>query len=166
MKPEFEISEQLKPLPRGMDHVIPAIEGATIIKKRVAQKEQLEAMLGKEKEKENNLLGQLATYVFLMERALERFEEPLIKNDLKNVFREFRVLKNQMLRSLEDYGVSIEDPSGNVFDDNLEEKVDVIGWVSGEGEKRVRETHEPIILKDNVTIKLGQVIVSSPTTSN
>lgn len=162
MEQEFEITEHPKPIPSRMDYVTPALEGAVIIKKKIAQKEQIETIHKKEKEEANSLLGKLATSVFLTEKALERFEDTLIKKDLKNVYREFRVLKNQMRRSLEEYGILIVDPQGIIFDDELEEKVEVIGWVFGEGEKRVKETHVPIITRNNSTIKLGQVVVSSP----
>ena len=162
MEPEFEITENTKPIPQDMHFFTPAAEAAAIVKRLAVAREQAEKMRTEEKQKENKILGKLATYVFLMDKALIRFEKLFVEKGLKDAFREFRVLKNQMHHTLEEYGVSIIDPTNKVLDSELEEKVEIIGWVFGEGENRVKETHEPIVLKDNEVIKLGQIIASSP----
>lgn len=163
---EFDLFEEHpKPVPRGMQAVSPAAELAVVMKRATAAKKEWDVQMKRKEREENQILAELATRIFLMEKALERFEQVLTEKELKHVFREFRVLKNQMRRTLEEAGVSTVDPTGWVLDQKLAEKVEILGWVSiSEAQEIVESPHTPTgegraIKLFHLGLRLGQIWV-------
>jgi hypothetical protein len=130
---------------------------------------QREAKL--QKEIEQGLIAQRQTFydclvegayhVFALQKAVEQAQRTAAAPEsTQNLLRSTEIVKNRLVRWLKENGVEIENPTGQILDENLLPLVEVQDW-DEPGDNRqdiVKETIKPIIKLRDGRIHQGQVI--------
>lgn len=107
----------------------------------------------------------LGVLIARLDAAVSRHDDALRDAGLGRVHRELRILKDQMVEALRLGGITIEDPTGQQFE-NVADRVDVIGWRHGTEypAEVVAETTEAIVWYGKAVIRPGQVVMGAPPT--
>lgn len=104
-----------------------------------------------------------AALVFQLGVVIARNTDALREAGLGKVTRQLDVVRRQMTRALDQFGLVVDDPAGRSFND-AEAHVDVVDWRSGVEftDEVVAETIEPIVLHNGSVIRSGRVIMGKP----
>jgi molecular chaperone GrpE (heat shock protein) len=108
-------------------------------------------------------LAQQAIFVFALSNALERAENSQAQSFEKRNYRSLRIIKDQMLSALSDFGLVIENPLGKAYHE-VANSVEILGWRhhSDFTAEVVAEVREPIIIFAGRLVRSGSVIMGAP----
>jgi hypothetical protein len=151
-------------LPEGYRLISPAAEVAALLKQQAADKRQRESDAAADGEALVRTLADITHLAYLLDGAVNRFEQPLLDAGLKKVYRELRVLRGQLNQILGDTGFTWHEPLREPFEGELPELVSVDGWRYGSQyeEPCVAEVREAIVLRDGTPVREGSVIIGAP----
>ncbi len=151
-------------LPKDYALLSPAAEVAGLLKEHSTEKQRMKGEFAELEKDFDHLLAQITDLAYLFDEAIVRFQPALEEHGLKRMHRELRVLKDQLIQTLQDAGYTWRNPLGEPFDGDLPELVSVDGWRYGPEyqENCVAQVREPIVLKNGSPIKDGSVVVGAP----
>lgn len=109
------------------------------------------------------VLSKQAIFVAQFALSLEKHRPKFEQASLNKVYRSLRIIKDQMLSALQEFGLEIIIPQGMRFDE-VADSVRVIGWKHEETftEETVVEVLEPIIRYNNRLLHQGLVVMGAP----
>ncbi len=109
-------------------------------------------------------LAQQAVFVFKLSQALDMYQSDLeqLARPKTDIYRHFRIIRDQMQELLTDSGLEIIVPLGEAFE-AVADFVDVQHWRHDEAysTETVAEVLEPIIKYRGRVIKLGRVVMGA-----
>ena len=158
---------QHRELPQEYAILSPAAEVSALLKEHEQEKQQWrkdhEALV----KQQDKLVAEITTLAYLLDEAVGRCQPALEQQGLKRVYRELSVLKSKLVQVLQEAGYTWHNPIGEPFEGNLPDLVSVDGWRYGAAfpNNQVAQVREPIILRNNIPIKEGSVVVGAPETS-
>jgi len=161
MNKPFEINEEERSdAPNVEDVTLPRIAKTAAQSELRAQKTAEDSIIAHQQSFWEQLVN-AAYHIFTLQRALEQAKAILLQDESnKYALRGIEISKNKLFRWLEENGVEIEDPTGQILDKRMEQLVEVEDW-SAPGNTAydtVKETIKPIVRISGGQIRLGQVI--------
>ena len=110
------------------------------------------------------ILHKVAVEVFDFERCIQGLEAKMIDARLGEDLEGLRILYRKMFDILKAEEIRIEDPTGNILDDELRKKVEVQSYIRRDSveQETIERTVAPIVSHNGKLIKPGIVIVSTP----
>jgi len=108
-------------------------------------------------------LAQQAVFVFHLSILLERAESNQAETFPARNYRSLRIIKDQMLTALNNFGIAIENPHGRVYHE-VASSVEIQGWRHHRDfvTEVVAEVREPIITFAGDLVHPGSVIMGAP----
>lgn len=108
-------------------------------------------------------LAQQAVFIFALSHTLERAENSQAQPIEKRRYHSLRIIKDQMLSGLSDFGLVIENPLGKTYHE-VANNVEILGWRHHNDfvSEIVAEVREPIITFAGRLIRPGHVIMGAP----
>src|SRR5262249_28216692 len=108
-------------------------------------------------------LAQQAVFVFHLSILLERAERNQTETFPARNFRSLRIIKDQMLTALNNFGIAIENPHGRTYRE-VADNVEIQGWRHHHDfvTEVVAEVREPIITFAGKLVHPGRVIMGAP----
>ena len=161
MNEPFEINEEERSDAPNMDNIsLPRIAKTAAQSELRAQKTAEDSIIAQQQSFWEQLVN-AAYHVFTLQRALEQAKTILLQDESnKYVLRGIEISENKLVRWLEENGIEIEDPTGQILDMRLHQLVEVEDWSApgATAYDTVKETIKPIVRISGGQIRLGQVI--------
>ncbi len=152
-------------VPEKFELLSPASEISADLQRFSAKLKEAKEAVDKTREEILEPLAQQAVFVFKLSQALELYQADLqqISRPKGDIYRHFRVIKDQMQEALLNKGVEIIIPLGMSFDEVVD-FVEIQHWRHHEDytSETVAEVLEPIIKYYGNVIKLGRVVMGAP----
>ncbi|MFQ5651627.1 MAG: hypothetical protein ACE5IY_16950 [bacterium] len=156
----FKITEAPRTLPEHTSAGTYLVDLVRLVREGDHAKQAAEEKATRLQEKIDTILIQVADALFDLRRMLERDDE-------SRLTARMRALSQPLEALLQNSGVTIEEPTGQILQEALHQKVELHGWLpSDDTEERVHETIAPIVLRAGRVIRPGRVIGLSRNANN
>jgi|GEM_PF-1892128 len=162
---EFMIKEEAEELRcLAGDSKTPASEIFVIIQKNHREKKELQGKIIQLEETANTVLAQVATEVFDLNRSFLKLKERTTSDKLDEDFQGLDILRKRIQDILNRNKVEAVDLTGRMIDDEMLPQIVIIKNIPDEHVTQpvVRQTIQPLILRDGKMIQKGVVTVVIP----
>lgn len=152
-----------RPEPAPSELLSPASELATVLQRYWLDVDGQRAAAREAVAGAHAATAEQAVLVFRLTAVLDTNEDTLAQAGLDLLYRQLRVLRNQMTQAMKGTGLEVVDPVGRPFAE-VADLVQVISWRHGPefGDEVVAETFDPIVMHDRELVRPGRVVMGAP----
>jgi len=160
--PDWNIFSE-RQVPFDVKLLSPAMEMSALLQKYRTDMNEVHQEIEAVRNKGLAIVAQQAVYIVQLADALDKYEPVLTQESLVMIHKHLRILKDQMLDSLEQAELEVTVPIGKALEE-IEDFVQVQGWRHHEdfSSTVVAEVLEPIVTYHGKLVRQGRVVMGAP----